>query len=208
MLRCAISSRFSFMSSPRSPGFWARAESVLVKHQLLILNRSHQRAPNLRASDRFVAGLTSLFMRPSRLIRSAIVLKPSTLLNLPEPSKAESTTSCFRPGAGVSPVRRAPFAVNIWAERYSGRPLISKTSCSNSRITTTATARVTHCGANTGSGHESTKAARRSPRLPMAIPLPWLVSDTRGCLISSKLSVAIVRDDSSIAAIPETTPHK
>jgi transposase InsO family protein len=58
------------------------AESVLIKQQLLILNRSRQRAPNLRASDRFVAGLCALFIRPSRLIRSAIVLKPSTLLNL------------------------------------------------------------------------------------------------------------------------------
>ncbi len=58
------------------------AESVLVKHQLLILNRARLRAPKLRASDRFVAGLCALFMRPTRLIRSAIVLKPSTLLNL------------------------------------------------------------------------------------------------------------------------------
>ena len=58
------------------------AESVLVKHQLIILNRSRQRAPNLRASDRFVAGLCALFIQPARLIRSAIVLKPSTLLNL------------------------------------------------------------------------------------------------------------------------------
>ena len=39
-----------------------------------------------------------------------------------------------------------PFAVNIWTERYSGRPLISQTSCSNSGITTTATALITHCG--------------------------------------------------------------
>ncbi len=58
------------------------AESVLVKHQLLILNRSRQRAPNLRLSDRIVAGWCTLFVRPSRLIRSAIVLKPSTLLSL------------------------------------------------------------------------------------------------------------------------------
>ena len=58
------------------------AESVLVKHQLLILNRSRQRAPNLRASDRFAAGLCALFIQPTRFIRSAIVLKPSTLLNL------------------------------------------------------------------------------------------------------------------------------
>jgi transposase InsO family protein len=58
------------------------AESVLVKQQLLILNRSRQRSPNLRASDRLVAGLCALLLRPSRLIRSAIVLKPSTLLSL------------------------------------------------------------------------------------------------------------------------------
>ena len=58
------------------------AESVLVKHQLLILNRSRKRSPNLRFADRMVAGLCALLMRPGRLIRSAIVLKPSTLLSL------------------------------------------------------------------------------------------------------------------------------
>src|SRR6266850_1388499 len=57
-------------------------ESVLVKHQLLILNRSRKRSPNLRVSDRMVAGVCALLMRPRRLIRSAIVLKPSTLLSL------------------------------------------------------------------------------------------------------------------------------
>jgi hypothetical protein len=49
------------------------AESVLVKHQRLILNRSRRRSPNLRLSDRVVAGLCVLVMRPRRLIRSAIV---------------------------------------------------------------------------------------------------------------------------------------
>jgi hypothetical protein len=58
------------------------AESVLVKQQLLILNRSRNRSPNLRVCDRVVAGLGALLMRPGRLIRSAIVLKPSTLLSL------------------------------------------------------------------------------------------------------------------------------
>ena len=57
------------------------AESLLIKHQLLILNRSRRRAPNLLRSDRILAGWCALFMRPSRLIRSAIVLKPSTLLH-------------------------------------------------------------------------------------------------------------------------------
>jgi len=58
------------------------AESVLVKHQLLILNRSRKRAPNLRRSDRIVAAGCGLLIRPGRLIRSAIVLRPSTLLSL------------------------------------------------------------------------------------------------------------------------------
>ena len=58
------------------------AESVLLKHQLLILNRSRQRAPNLCLSDRIVAGLCALLIRPARLIRSVIVLRPSTLLSL------------------------------------------------------------------------------------------------------------------------------
>ena len=57
------------------------AESLLVKHQLLILNRSRHRAPNLRASDRILAGACALFIRPARVFRSAIVLRPSTILN-------------------------------------------------------------------------------------------------------------------------------
>ena len=56
------------------------AESLLVKQQLLILNRSRQRAPNLRPSDRVLAGVCALFMRPARVLRSAIVLRPSTIL--------------------------------------------------------------------------------------------------------------------------------
>jgi hypothetical protein len=56
------------------------AESVLVKQQLVILNRSRKRAPTLRFTDRVIAGVCALFIRPGRLVRSAIVLKPSTLL--------------------------------------------------------------------------------------------------------------------------------
>ena len=35
------------------------AESLLLKHQLLISNRSRQRAPNLTSVDRFVLGLAT-----------------------------------------------------------------------------------------------------------------------------------------------------
>jgi hypothetical protein len=55
------------------------AESVLLKHQLLV-NRSRQRSPTLSSWDRILAGWMALLVRPTRLLRSAIVLKPSTLL--------------------------------------------------------------------------------------------------------------------------------
>jgi putative transposase len=56
------------------------AESLLVKHQLLIVNRSRARAPVLRPTDRVIVGPCAIFMRPARLLRSAIVLKPATIL--------------------------------------------------------------------------------------------------------------------------------
>ena len=40
------------------------AESLTLKHQLLISNRGRRRAPNLTSLDRFVLGITTLFVNP------------------------------------------------------------------------------------------------------------------------------------------------
>src|SRR5712691_7156704 len=56
------------------------AESLLLKHQLLISSRSRQRAPNLTALDRFVLGLTTLFLNPCRIPKLSALIKPATLL--------------------------------------------------------------------------------------------------------------------------------
>ncbi len=56
------------------------AESLLLKHQLIISRRSSRRAPPLSTIDRFVLGLTALFVRPRRIAKVAAVVKPSTLL--------------------------------------------------------------------------------------------------------------------------------
>jgi hypothetical protein len=53
---------------------WLVAESLLLKHQLLIVNRSRRRSPNLPSSDRILAGLLALWVRLTRLLRFAIVL--------------------------------------------------------------------------------------------------------------------------------------
>ena len=55
------------------------AESLAVKHQLLIMKRAH-RAPNLTAWDRLVLGGCALFVSPKRLSKMAVILKLSTLL--------------------------------------------------------------------------------------------------------------------------------
>ena len=54
------------------------AESLLLKHQLLISNRSRQRAPNLTTVDRFLIALTTLFVSPRRTKLGALI-KPATL---------------------------------------------------------------------------------------------------------------------------------
>ena len=84
------------------------AESVLVKHQLVILNRSRKRAPHLRVSDRIVAGLCALLMRPARIIRSAITLKPSTLLNLHHALKTRKYRLLFSPKRRRKPGPKGP----------------------------------------------------------------------------------------------------
>jgi hypothetical protein len=48
------------------------AESLLVRHQLLVLNRRRKRAPNLRGADQIIAGLCTLFMRLARVLHSAM----------------------------------------------------------------------------------------------------------------------------------------
>ena len=52
------------------------AESLAVKHQLLIMKRAQRRAPNLTASDRLVPGVCALLVSPKRLSKMAVILKP------------------------------------------------------------------------------------------------------------------------------------
>ena len=84
------------------------AESVLVKHQLLIRNRSRKRSPNLRFSDRVVAGVCALLMRSRRLIRSAIVLKPYTLLSLHRTLTARKYRRLFSTTVPTKPGPKGP----------------------------------------------------------------------------------------------------
>jgi hypothetical protein len=76
------------------------AESLLLKHQLLISNRARQRAPNLTAMDRFVLGLTTLVVSPSRIPKLAALIKPATLFKF-----HTALVNRRRVARGVSPPR-------------------------------------------------------------------------------------------------------
>lgn len=56
------------------------AENLLLKQQLIVLRRARRRAPNLTRQDRLLCGLGSLFLRPGRLRKVAIGIRPATLL--------------------------------------------------------------------------------------------------------------------------------
>ena len=58
------------------------AETLLVKHQLIVLNRSRRRAPNLTTWDRFLFGLTCFFMTPARMAKNTVVLSTATLFKV------------------------------------------------------------------------------------------------------------------------------
>jgi len=53
---------------------------LLLKHQLLISNRTRHRAPNLTTLDRVVLGLTTRLVSPRRISKLGALVKPATLL--------------------------------------------------------------------------------------------------------------------------------
>ena len=67
----SCSAQVAYAPSPQSP--------CCSSISLLISNRSRQRAPNLTSIDRFVLGLTTLFVSPRRIPKLGALIKPATL---------------------------------------------------------------------------------------------------------------------------------
>lgn len=84
------------------------AENLLLKQQLIIHSRSRQRAPNLSTQNRALLGFWSLFMNSRRIVRSAIIIKPSTLLSLHNALKKRKYRLLFSPGGGRKPDPKGP----------------------------------------------------------------------------------------------------
>jgi hypothetical protein len=84
------------------------AESLLMKQQLLVINRSRQRAPNLSALDRFLLGFWSLFLSPHHILRAAVIVKPSTLLRFHEALKKRKYRLLFSARNNSKPGPKGP----------------------------------------------------------------------------------------------------
>ncbi|HIG42288.1 MAG TPA: transposase [Gammaproteobacteria bacterium] len=56
------------------------AESIAMKHQLIVMNRGKKRSPALITRDRFLFGILTLFIGERRLQKVAVIVKPATIL--------------------------------------------------------------------------------------------------------------------------------
>ncbi len=63
------------------------ADRLLMKQQLLAINHSRTRPPNLSVVDRFFLGFWSFFLSPCRILLSAIIITSSTPLRFPKALK-------------------------------------------------------------------------------------------------------------------------
>jgi hypothetical protein len=54
------------------------AESLLLKHQLLILNRSRKKAPQLRTLDRIPLALGAMLVSSRRTLKIVVAVRPAT----------------------------------------------------------------------------------------------------------------------------------
>jgi putative transposase len=76
----------------------------------LILNRPRRRSPNLCIRDRLIAGLCSLWIKPSRFRRVAILFKPSTLMSFHRALVQRKYRLLFSPKRRMKPGPKGPTA--------------------------------------------------------------------------------------------------
>ena len=108
------------------------AESLLLKHQLLILNRSRRKAPPLRALDRILLGLGAILVSPQRILKVAVAVRPATLLRFhraPVRRKYPSRAEPIIHGAALPPhrSRRAQLRQRV-LQRYQRNVALRRTT--------------------------------------------------------------------------------
>lgn len=84
------------------------AENLALKQQLIVLNRSRNRAPNLTASDRILFALYTLLIGPERITRVADVIRLSTLFRFHRHLVKRKYSCLFTPKTRAKPGSESP----------------------------------------------------------------------------------------------------
>jgi len=84
------------------------AENLAVRHQLIIANRSRKRAPNLSPWDRFLLGLWTIFIKPARIDKIAVVVSSATLFKFHDALKKRKYRRLFSSKRNGKPGPKGP----------------------------------------------------------------------------------------------------
>jgi hypothetical protein len=84
------------------------ADSLLMKQQFIVINRSRRRAPNLTPVDRILFGFWSLFLNPHRIQRADVIIRPSTLLKFHDLLKKRKYRLLYSAGCKRKPGPKGP----------------------------------------------------------------------------------------------------
>ena len=83
-------------------------ENLLLKQQLMVLNRSRKRAPSLPPIQRLFLAFWSHFLKRSRIERAAITVRPSTLFRIHAIFVQKKYRDLFSPQSRRKPGPKGP----------------------------------------------------------------------------------------------------
>lgn len=84
------------------------AENLMLRKQLIQLSRKHQRSSKLSFIDRVIYAVLAHFIKPSRLLRSAMIIKPSTILSFHRALIKKKYRLLFSPKSKSKPGPKGP----------------------------------------------------------------------------------------------------
>ncbi len=84
------------------------SENLILRQQLIVVQRTSKRAPNLKSFDRFIFGLFAGLINIARLRKIAIIVKPVTLLELHKALVNRKYRQLYSNKSNKKPGRKSP----------------------------------------------------------------------------------------------------
>ena len=102
------------------------AENLVMKQQLVALNRRRSRSPRLTMFDRIFFGLLGGILCEKRLNRIAVVLKPATILKFHKALAQRKYSKLYSNKTKAKPGRKSPdqALINLIIEMRNRNPLV------------------------------------------------------------------------------------